>query len=57
VLSLSARHEEQLIWPLSLISDFSSVSAEEINRMAQTYIRDERCAVGVISSNDSVSQH
>lgn len=57
VLSLSARHEEQLVWPLSMISDFSSVSAEEINRMAQTYFRDERRAVGVISSHDSVRQH
>jgi zinc protease len=51
VLSLSSRHEEQLIWPLSMISDFSSVSAEEIKQMAETYIRDERRGVGVISSN------
>ncbi len=51
VLSLSARHEEQLLWPLSMIADFSSVSAEEINQLAQTYFRDERRAVGVIRSN------
>ena len=48
VLSLSSRNSEQLVWPKTLIDDFGSISSEEINELAQRYIRTERRAVGIV---------
>ncbi len=48
VLSLSSRNSEQLVWPLSLIDDFSSINSTEINELAQRYLRADRRAVGII---------
>jgi zinc protease len=48
VLSLSSRNSEQLVWPLTLIDDFSSINSAEINELAQRYIRVDRRAVGIV---------
>ncbi|MGI9535877.1 MAG: M16 family metallopeptidase, partial [Desulfocapsaceae bacterium] len=48
VLSLSSRNQEQLVWPLSLIGDFSAINSTEINHLARRYIRPERRAVGIV---------
>lgn len=45
VLSLSARHPQQLEWPKTIISDFNSISATEINKLIQSYLSKERAAV------------
>ena len=50
VLSLSSRNGEQLLWPLSLMDDFGSISSEEINDLALRYIRSDRRAVGIVRS-------
>lgn len=48
VLSLSSRNEAQLQWPLDIIADFSSISADEINQLATMYISDDRRAIGIV---------
>jgi zinc protease len=53
VLSLSSRHPEKLLWPLTLIDDFGSISSGEINNLAQRYIRADRRAVGIVRSEGS----
>ena len=50
VLTLSSRNGDQLLWPLTLITDFGSISSGEINDLAQRYIRSDRRAVGVVRS-------
>lgn len=53
VLSLSSRNGNQLLWPLTLIDDFGSISSGEINDLAQRYIRSDRRAVGIVRSEGS----
>ena len=38
VLSLSARHPEQLQWPLALLEDYGSISSEDIHYLAEQYL-------------------
>ncbi len=38
VLSLSMRHPQQLEWPRTLISDFTSISLSEVNELAALYL-------------------
>jgi len=38
VLSLSSRHPEQLQWPLSIQTDFASITAEEVAELAARYL-------------------
>ncbi len=44
VLSLSARHPEQLAWPKSLFDDYASIAKAEIDQLATKYL-DNRQAV------------
>lgn len=53
VLSLSSRNGDQLLWPITLMDDFGSISSEEINELAQRYIRSDRRAVGIIRAEGS----
>ena len=53
VLSLSSRNNDQLLWPVSLIDDFGSISTKEVNDLAQRYITGERRAVGIVRSAGS----
>jgi len=47
VLSLSSRDSRQLEWPLTLISDFDSVTSEQLNDLARRYLQDSRRGVGI----------
>jgi zinc protease len=38
VLSLSARHPEQLQWPLTLLEDYGSITSKEIHSLAKQYL-------------------
>lgn len=49
VLGLSSRHPEQLDWPLSIRSDFASITAAEVSAMAATYLRPEHAAEIIFS--------
>lgn len=53
VLSLSSREEAQLQWPLTLITDFNSITHIELHQLAREYIRKERRAVGIVKSGES----
>jgi zinc protease len=44
VLVLSNRHSEQLRWPMTLQSDFASITPEEITSLAKRYMRDAEAA-------------
>ncbi len=56
VLSLSSREKEQLLWPRSLVSDYGSISIEEINGLAQTYLRNDRRASAIVIAGESSGQ-
>ena len=45
VLSLSARHPQQLDWPKTIISDFNSISGGEINQLVRRYLVRESAAI------------
>lgn len=55
VMSLSSRNGGQLVWPTTLISDFDSITSDQINELARTYIRDDRRGTAIIQpeSGDS----
>jgi zinc protease len=44
VLSLSGRYPQQLEWPTTLISDYSSISGAEINQLAARYLNNKKAA-------------
>jgi len=39
VLTLSSRHPQQLMWPLTLKDDFASITKEEIDALAKRYLQ------------------
>ncbi len=45
VMSLSSRYPEQLEWPKTIFRDFDSITAEELNILAQEYFNNEKAAV------------
>jgi zinc protease len=45
VLSLSARYPRQLDWPRTIISDYTSISATEVNELAARYLDNGKAAV------------
>lgn len=49
VLSLSSRYPEQLEWPKTIISDFSSITADEINGLARKYLKSSRAATARVT--------
>jgi hypothetical protein len=49
VLSLSSRYPEQLEWPKTIISDFSSITADEINGLARKYLESSRAATARVT--------
>lgn len=44
VLSLSSRHPEQLTWPLTIQSDFASITTEEVGELAARYLQYDSAA-------------
>lgn len=50
VLALAARYPQQLDWPRSIISDYSSISQAEINELAKEYLDNEKAAVARVVS-------
>lgn len=48
VLALSTRHPQQLEWPLSIRTDFASISPQQINDFAAKYLRREKEASLII---------
>ena len=50
VLALAGRHPQQLQWPLSIVSDFQSISAVDVRQLAVSYLQPEKAAVVIVSS-------
>ena len=48
VLSLSSRYPQQLDWPTTIISDYSSMSGSEINELAARYLDHENTAIAKV---------
>ena len=48
VLSLSSRHPEQLIWPESILEDFTHMRPEEIQDMAKDYLQESQAATVIV---------
>ncbi len=53
VLGLSSRYPEQLEWPKTIISDFSSITPGEINQLARQYLQNASAAVARVSPNEA----
>ncbi len=50
VLSLSSRYPQQLDWPMTILSDFNSMSEAEINELATRYLNHENTAVAEVTA-------
>lgn len=48
VLNLSGRHPQQLQWPLSILDDFSAITAEELNELARQYLAPDQSATVIV---------
>jgi len=48
VLSLSSRYPQQLEWPKSIISDYTSISVKDINDLAARYLDNRNAAVAKV---------
>ena len=55
VLSLSARHPEQLKWPTTLINDYNSISVQGINTLAKRYLDNSRAAVAKVEPDEKMN--
>ncbi len=49
VLSLSTRYPQQLNWPRTIISDFSSISENDINKIAMMYLDKDNAAIAKVT--------
>ncbi|MFH0781315.1 MAG: insulinase family protein [Pseudomonadota bacterium] len=45
VLTLSSRHPQQLEWPKTILSDFSSIDEKDLTQLARQYLVNSRAAV------------
>ncbi len=45
VLALSSRYPQQLEWPKTILSDFSSIDEEDLTQLARKYLNNSRAAV------------
>ncbi|EKD34226.1 MAG: hypothetical protein ACD_75C02423G0002 [uncultured bacterium] len=53
VLALSSRYPQQFDWPKTIISDFSSVTADEINELARKYMDNKRAAIAGVTPGET----
>ena len=49
------RHPEQLEWSRSFLSDYQSITAEELSRMAEDYLRNPAAARLIITPEESAN--
>jgi zinc protease len=49
VLSLSARYSQQLDWPRTIISDYTSISETEVNELATRYLDNNNAAIAKVT--------
>ena len=54
VLALSGRHPEQLRWPLTIVDDFGSITAADIQELAGQYLTQQRSAILEIISRGEI---
>ncbi len=45
VLALSVRYPQQLVWPNTIINDFSAMSVAEVNELAAMYLQNDSAAI------------
>lgn len=55
VLGLSSRYPEQFDWPKTIVSDFSSITADEINQLARRYLQSSSAAIARVTPNDALT--
>ncbi len=48
VLSLSARHPQQLEWPTTIFGDFEAITCKDIDALAKQYLDPARMAIAVV---------
>ncbi len=48
VLAMSGRHPVQLVWPKSILPDFSAITAGEIDDLARKYLLPEKKATAIV---------
>ena len=48
VLSLSARHPQQLEWPTTILGDFEAITCQDITSLAKKYLDPTHVAIAVV---------
>ena len=48
VLALSSRHPQQLVWPTTILKDFSSITTQDVDKLANKYLLRERAAIAIV---------
>jgi len=56
VLALAARYPQQLDWSRSIISDYSTITAVELSKMAKEYLNNEKAAVARVASAERATE-
>ncbi|PIE60303.1 MAG: hypothetical protein CSA31_02725 [Desulfobulbus propionicus] len=51
VLALSSRHPEQLTWPITILSDFQSITPEDMQVLGKRYLKRQLAAELIVTSN------
>lgn len=54
VLSLSSRYPQQLDWPRTIISDYTSISEPEVNALAVKYLTNENAAIAKVTPDKEI---
>lgn len=55
VMTLSSRHPQQLVWPTTIVSDFSAITREEIAELAKRYLDNRQAAVAMALPKKTMS--
>ncbi|PID71774.1 MAG: hypothetical protein CSB34_05735 [Desulfobulbus propionicus] len=51
VLALSSRHPEQLKWPITILSDFQSITPEDMQLLGKRYLKRQLAAELIVTSD------
>lgn len=54
VLALSVRFPQQLEWPKTIISDYTSISEADVNQLAEMYLDNEKAAVAKVTVENTL---
>ena len=57
VMSLSSRYPQQLDWPTTIMSDYSSITESDVNELADRYLNNESSAIAKVTPEKVHKDH